>query len=550
MPAMTHPTLLDRYRGCLLGGAVGDSLGAAVEFDTAADIRRRFGPRGIQAPAEAYGRVGAITDDTQMTLFTAEGLLQADDRLRRGIGNPAANLWFAYQRWLRTQGFQAAAPPDPAHLRHGELRLVRDLHQRRAPGNTCVGALRKGRGPQSGDYVAANDSKGCGGVMRAAPCGLLASWPEEASFRAGIVSARLTHGHPSGYIAAGALAEIIRRICGGSSLWSALEEAVHAASRERGSDEVVTALTEARRRAAVDVHPDVAPLGLGWVAEEALAIAVYSVLVHPDDFAAAVRLAANHSGDSDSTAAIAGNIAGALLGVESIPRDWLEVLEIRDTIDRLAVAMHDRFAAGRDDIDWSLWDGRGRRRRTATPPHDSYWVEPGRLLAGPYPGAKEGLEAKSKLVDFLDLGVTCFIDLTEEGEGELEPYAELLRGLAARRRVAVTHLRMPIRDNDICPAWRMRAIQDAITRALEAEELVYVHCWGGVGRTGTVISCRLIEEEGISGGEAIEKLKTLRAHTRRAHRYSPETSRQREMVRNWRAEDTSVPPTTRTDSAW
>src|SRR4051812_44426694 len=100
----TSPTPLDRYRGCLLGGAAGDALGAAVEFDSLASIHRRFGPDGILAPAEAYGRVGAITDDTQMTLFTAEGVLQADDRLERGVGHPSNNLWFAYQRWLRTQG--------------------------------------------------------------------------------------------------------------------------------------------------------------------------------------------------------------------------------------------------------------------------------------------------------------------------------------------------------------------------------------------------------------------------------------------------------------
>src|SRR5262245_17456571 len=100
----TPITPIDRYRGCLLGGAVGDALGAAVEFDDIAAIRRRFGPDGILEPAEAYGRVGAITDDTQMTLFTAEGVLQADDRLERGVGNPPGNLWFAYQRWLHTQG--------------------------------------------------------------------------------------------------------------------------------------------------------------------------------------------------------------------------------------------------------------------------------------------------------------------------------------------------------------------------------------------------------------------------------------------------------------
>ena len=166
-----------------------------------------------------------------------------------------------------------------------------------------------------------------------------------------------------------------------------------------------------------------------------------------------------------------------------------------------------------------------------TPPHDAYWVEPGRLLAGPYPGAKAGVEAEVKLEDFLDLGVTCFVDLTEEGEAGLRPYAALLRDLAARRGVAVTHLRLPIRDVDVCPAWRMQSIQQAIANALDAGEVVYVHCWGGVGRTGTVIGCRLAERRG--GDDALRQIQRLRAHTQRAHRTSPETSSQRRMVRDW-----------------
>jgi ADP-ribosylglycohydrolase len=91
------------------------------------------------------------------------------------------------------------------------------------------------------------------------------------------------------------------------------------------------------------------------VAEEALAIATYAVLCHPRDLAAAVHLAANHGGDSDSTAAIAGNIAGTLLGVDAIPGHWLATLELRDTIERLATAMHRRFVEGRHDVGWDLW---------------------------------------------------------------------------------------------------------------------------------------------------------------------------------------------------
>ena len=96
---------LDHYLGCLLGGAIGDALGAAVEFDSLADIRKKFGSDGIQTYAEAFGRVGALTDDTQMSLFSAEGLLRASTRAsHKGIGSPFASCTYsAYRRWLVTQ---------------------------------------------------------------------------------------------------------------------------------------------------------------------------------------------------------------------------------------------------------------------------------------------------------------------------------------------------------------------------------------------------------------------------------------------------------------
>jgi ADP-ribosylglycohydrolase len=178
---------LDRFRGCLLGGATGDALGAAVEFDSLDRIRQRFGPQGLTDPVEAYGRVGAITDDTQMTLFTAEAILQADDRLERGIGHPANQLWAAYQRWLKTQGEETVAGANETWVWHGELHRQRALFARRAPGNTCLSALRRPQPQDSLAEVIDNNSKGCGAVMRAAPCGLIGErYGSDGPFRLGV----------------------------------------------------------------------------------------------------------------------------------------------------------------------------------------------------------------------------------------------------------------------------------------------------------------------------------------------------------------------------
>ncbi|MEJ7811441.1 MAG: ADP-ribosylglycohydrolase family protein [Gemmatimonadaceae bacterium] len=339
----------EHFRGCLLGGAVGDALGAPVEFVSLAQIRSRYGPEGIRDFDEAYGRVGAITDDTQMTLFTAEGLLRAEYRGRqRGVDVPPPTIWHAYHRWLLTQGERSKWKWEGGPERDGWLIGVRALHARRAPGTTCLAALR-------GDVMGTpdrplNDSKGCGGVMRVAPVGL-ASASAEAVFRMGCEVAALTHGHPSGFLAAGCLALIVHQIIAGLSLDDAARAALERVRHEPAHEETARALEGALRaaRASSPTAETVEGLGAGWVAEEALGIAVYAALAADGSFEDGVRLAVNHTGDSDSTGAIAGNILGALLGAGAIPERWREGVELRTEIETLA---DDLLVGFRDDEEW------------------------------------------------------------------------------------------------------------------------------------------------------------------------------------------------------
>jgi ADP-ribosylglycohydrolase len=354
-------SLRARARGCLLGGALGDALGAAVEFLALAAIRSTYGPRGIERLETAYGRVGAITDDTQMTLFTAEGLIRASVRGRsRGICHAPTVVHHAYRRWLHTQraADAVAAGRRPAKRRPSARRadvesepvpdgwLVSQsvLHHRRAPGSTCLSALES---PLDARGRAPNLSKGCGGVMRVAPVGLLCAAaggdaeerPRDGIFRLGVELAALTHGHPSGQLPAGVLAATIHGVVHEQEpLPLALDHAMLILLRQRHHEETFRALAAARHLAAGGhASPEkVETLGAGWVAEEALAIAVYAALVAGDDFAAALRLAANHSGDSDSTAAICGNLLGAELGEAALPADWLAELEARELATELA----------------------------------------------------------------------------------------------------------------------------------------------------------------------------------------------------------------------
>jgi ADP-ribosylglycohydrolase len=330
-------TPADRVRGCLLGGAVGDALGAPVEFMSLDEIRRRFGPKGVSGYEPAYGRRGAITDDTQMTLWTAEGLIRADNRmLDRGMCRPEVVVWGAYQRWLATQGqagrdWITKGPIDPDSEWIGWLFGQDFLPQQRAPGRTCLSALQSGKLGTPTEPI--NNSKGCGGVMRVAPVGLVAADP----FDMGCNLAALTHGHPTGYLAAGAFALIIRDLFRGSSLRDAITHARTVLAGQKEAEETIAAIDGALR--AADTLPPTAEsverLGAGWIAEEALAIALFCALV-ADGFRSGVLLAVNHSGDTDSTGSLTGQLLGVQGGVGVIPGEWLDELEGRDVIEQVA----------------------------------------------------------------------------------------------------------------------------------------------------------------------------------------------------------------------
>jgi ADP-ribosylglycohydrolase len=326
-------TRRSRIRGCLLAGAIGDALGAAVEFDSLETIRQRFGPEGITTYAPQYGRLGAITDDTQMTLFTAEGFIRARQRFAdRGICHVPTVINNAYLRWLATQGDHSGFDETEDAQHAGWLYEQAFLHSRRAPGTTCLSALLAG-GMGTAE-APPNNSKGCGGVMRVAPIGLAALDP----FPLAAEAAALTHGHPSGYLAAGALAELISSLMDGADLAAAVATARARCATEDSAGEVVGAIDHAVTLAGaqnVSTPDAISELGEGWVAEEALSISVYCSLVASDVRDGIVR-AVNHRGDSDSTGAITGNILGALHGEEGLPADLLVDLEGRDVIEQLA----------------------------------------------------------------------------------------------------------------------------------------------------------------------------------------------------------------------
>jgi ADP-ribosylglycohydrolase len=322
----------DRVLGCLFAGAVGDAFGYALEFMRLEEIRRRYGHEGLTEPVLSDGSL-IVSDDTQMTLFTAAGLASA---LR--LGQPTDRsvideIRKAYLSWLQTQTDKA-----PTESTGCNLSRYHELWRRRAPGNTCLSALETG-GTGSIDRPI-NNSKGCGGVMRVAPLGLVASIDAERAFGLAAEAAALTHGHPSGYLSAATMASLVRELVGGASLQTALDRSLARLSRADGHEETSAALDHASRVAGTGKFGSVAAkaLGEGWVGEEALAIALFAATCAAS-FGGMLQVAANHDGDSDSTASIAAQIWGASRGLSEIPHRWIRRLDVFDPICDVATRL-------------------------------------------------------------------------------------------------------------------------------------------------------------------------------------------------------------------
>ena len=321
----THDIKLKKFLGCMLGVAIGDALGAPVEFMSRDEILWTFGERGISDlhPYRGFA-AGCYTDDTQMTIATALGCIDARRiREREGECDAAAVVYRRYLERFETQ-------KDPA--------------QRRGPGRTCLTAV--GSGQMGTIQHPINDSKGCGGVMRTAPVGLCVDVAE--AFQFGAEFAAITHGHPSGYLTAGFLAEMVAHTIIGRSLSEATEACKARLVRWDGHDETLEMVNLAQKLAKSDepVEGAIPMIGEGWVGEEALGIALYCALKFPDDFAAGVLASVNHSGDSDSTGAICGAILGAHLGIDAIPERWVEGVEDSEYIRELAAGMFNMTGKG------------------------------------------------------------------------------------------------------------------------------------------------------------------------------------------------------------
>lgn len=319
----------DKIQGCIFGGAIGDALGYPIEFTKSKEIRSKKDLTRYEDDE------GIFSDDTQMTLFTIMGLLNWKKKCLLLPTSVAKCVYQAYLDWYDTQMSYVVKP------RVSWIATISDLQVNRAPGNTCLGAL--GSGKMGTLNRPLNDSKGCGSVMRVAPIGLFYDPDKTNLHKIGMIGAQtgvITHGHPLGYIPCYILSIIISLLAHtNKDLYEAIYESLdllnHAKEFSRKDKNICTDIISKAQKLALnndDDEDNINLLGEGWVAEEALAIAIYSVLKYPNDFQKAIVCAINHKGDSDSTGAIAGNIIGTMVGYSAIPEYYKENIQLKDLL--------------------------------------------------------------------------------------------------------------------------------------------------------------------------------------------------------------------------
>ncbi len=334
------------FRGCLLGGALGDAIGFPAEFMCLEEIYSVYGEKGVRRPKlnDAVGKA-LISDDTQMAIFTVDGLLWADSKAKRkGIYAYIPCLFYAYQKWLYTQTGQFA---DKRYefLLNGEVLKWEALYARRTPGETILAALA---GSIKGKYGTLrnriNNSKGYGAVVRSAPIGMYFFQDPKKAFDIGCEAGALTHGHSDGFLTAGTFACLMALIFQGANPEEAVMEAMSMLKRRKNSGNSYDALKKAILLAKSDEDPvrALASMGEGWVGEEALAMGLYCALKHPFNFEEGIRTAVNQDGNSNGSAAICGYILGGYLGSLEIPYSWIQDLELAELLiygaDRLLTA--------------------------------------------------------------------------------------------------------------------------------------------------------------------------------------------------------------------
>ena len=481
---MDSQGVVDRAIGALMGLATGDAVGTTLEFKRPGS----FTPITDMVGGGPFNlEPGQWTDDTSMALCLAESLLDVGihdpvDQLRRYV------LWHRHG-YLSSTGacfdigvttsaqlarFERTGEPIDPHIdqesaANGSLMRLAGVPIR-WHASTADAAVWSGRSSMP-THAAERPVDACR-VMGAMTAALVFGIDAEEVLRPGFWRYGLVH-------------EEVAKIADGS--WTTKEPP--------------------------------AIRGTGYCVD-ALEAAIWAV-AGAADFRDAILRAANLGNDADTTAAIAGQLAGACWGARGIPDEWQEKLFFGNRIASIARNLALAGGASQDLATSGLpkWEDESLVH--------AWWVESGRVLAGEYPGHPDRDRARSKLNVLVDHGVRTFVDLTSPAD-RLAPYVDLVSEIAVERELDLQRLSFPVPDFSVIADAGYDPILAAIAGAA-TRGVVYVHCWGGMGRTGTVIGCALVDA-GLGGRATLARLDELRADSRKAHHSAPQSAEQIDVI--------------------
>ncbi len=496
VPGMTM-NIRSRAAGGLLGLALGDALGLCVDFGSRAE--RQADPVTGLREASGWGKgLGIWSDETSLALCLADSIC-ATGFDPQDFGQRALSWLDEGHRSAIGRSFGAGG------------QVVRALERIRG-GMPAV--IAGGRGE--------NDN-GNGGLSRMLPASIwLAGMSEPLLWRAVASYSAPTHGHPRSFLASWLHALVVTGLMAGLSPTEAYGEAMERA-------QVWLATGEPRLRAEAGHFdrvlggnlaklPSTAVRGSGYVVH-CLEASLWCLL-GTGDFHDCVLAAVNLGENANATAATAGGLAGLAYGREALPEKWVSRLSHAQDVEASGLAL-----AGLVET------------RILLP--GVYRVLPGRLFAGPWPHGAEDGSSNMRLSALLDAGIDAVLDLTEAGEGfgakVLPHYWAEFKAMAAGYGIEPERRRVPIADMSAAGGPEIRAALADIDAMLGSGRRVYVHCLGGLGRTGTVIGAWLVEHGLAAPGEALDLLAALREASGAGEHGSPETQEQRLAVSRWRS---------------
>lgn len=340
----------DRFVGGFMGFAIGDAYGYPLELMSYDEICERFEKLGaMRLPVSAKTDTALFTDDTQLALFTAEGINWADSLgAKSGEVNYVTYVFYAYQAWLYTQT-KEIAPEYEWIIGRGQnafrtkLLKAKGLFKRRSADETMLNTLFDETDLNYGRLIKKiNDYKDNSAIKRALPVGLYFACDSELAFRMGADFSAITHTNPTGYLAAGCYAAIIAEITRGVPPMKAVEKTREILQDYDGYGECLAAVDSALdllKNDDVEPRDAVSQLGGGENAEEALAVAIYCSILHQSDYKFAVQLAVNQDGASDTCGALTGGILGTYYGTRGIPVKWIKKLQYKNLICDISEAL-------------------------------------------------------------------------------------------------------------------------------------------------------------------------------------------------------------------